>query len=520
MIRCARRFSAAAVVAGFGLTAVIARAADFQNNSPLKWGSGVVLVSASDEAPTGASESPPARLDDPRGGVRSADSTSGRTATYPPKKAVAKKPTAKPAQKPGMPATNSSDGQAAAPKTQQPTSGQRRAVQQGQSETRPMAVVHRDSHLTAHFTVEEKPEAIRPPETASPQSAAPPPPPADASHGDASHGEYCPDCDSCGCDCCCAWCAGLEYMFLRPHFGNDSAFHELTQTTTPGTGNNPGLVTNADRTVNFDYGYDSDFRVFFGRHLGNGELRFGYMHIQGDAEAEGTATRGAAANDGIALVGAIGGSQLNGDGDSIASETHLHLNVFDIDRVQNLELPGCFQCGSGWDINWSYGVRIADVNRTMDERDFIVGTGVTNLFELDSTFVGAGPKIGIEARRNIRGSHFFGFFGADASLLVGHYHSRVRSFFPTSTPGAQDTLDTQENSLTRAVPNIEMELGVTWQPNCHTMLTTGWMVESLTDAVASTANTGGCNNCMPSPITGSGNILSFDGLFIRLEHCF
>ena len=76
MTRCARHFSAAAVVAGFGLTAVIARAADFQNNSPLKWGSGVVLVSASDEAPTGASESPPARLDDPRGVVRSADSPS------------------------------------------------------------------------------------------------------------------------------------------------------------------------------------------------------------------------------------------------------------------------------------------------------------------------------------------------------------------------------------------------------------------------------------------------------------
>ncbi len=49
MTRCARRFSAAAVVAGFGLMAVIARAADFQNNSPVKSGSGVVLVSASDE---------------------------------------------------------------------------------------------------------------------------------------------------------------------------------------------------------------------------------------------------------------------------------------------------------------------------------------------------------------------------------------------------------------------------------------------------------------------------------------
>jgi hypothetical protein len=513
MTRIARQFSAAAIVAGIGLTAVIAMAADLQNNLPANSGSGVVLVSASEEDPIATNEAPATRLADPRGAAPAADSPSGRTATYPPKKPVAKKPTAKPAQKPGATGTKSSDIQSAAPRTQPSTSGSRRAVQPVQADARPLEVVHRDSHLRAHFTVEEKPEAVKPPEKAPPETA-PPPPPADASPGD-----RCSDCDSCGCDCC-VWCAGLEYLYLRPHFGNDPAFHELTQTTTAGTGNNPGLVTNVDRTNNFDFGYDSDFRFFIGRHLGNGELRFGYTHIQGDAEAAGTATRGVAANDGIALVGALGGSQLSGDGDSIASETHLHLNVFDIDRVQNLELPGCFPCGSGWDVSWSYGVRIADVNRTMDERDFIVATGVTNLFDLNSTFVGGGPKIGFEARRNIRGSHFFGFFGADASLLVGHYRSRFRSFFPTTTPGAQDTLDLQENNLTRAVPNVEMELGVTWQPTCHTMITTGWMVESFTDAAASTANTGGCNNCMPSPITGSGNILSFDGMFIRLEHCF
>jgi hypothetical protein len=359
------------------------------------------------------------------------------------------------------------------------------------------------------MVADEKPEAIRPPETALPQ--APP--------MDAPHGEYCGDCDACCCDCC-VWYTGLEYMFLRPHFGNDPAFHELTQTTIAGTGNSPGLVINDDRAINFDYGYDSDFRVYVGRHLGNGELRFGYMHIQGDAETAGVATRGAATNDGVALVGALGGSQLSGAGDTIEAGTHLHLNVFDIDRVQNLELPGCDACGSGWDVTWSYGVRIADINRTLGERDIIVTTDTTNLFDLDSTYVGAGPKIGIEARRNLWGSCFYGYFGADASLLVGRYRSRFRSFFPATTPGAQDTLNMQENNLTRAVPNVEMQIGVTWQPTCHTMITSGWMVESFTDAVASTANTGGCNNCTPSPISGSGNILSFDGLFIRMEHCF
>src|SRR5262249_15861337 len=117
-------------------------------------------------------------------------------------------------------------------------------------------------------------------------------------------------------------------------------------------------------------------------------------------------------------------------------------------------------------------------------------------------------------------SCFYGYFGADASLLVGRYRSRFRSFFPATTPGAQDTLDTQENNITRAVPNVEMQIGVTWQPTSHTMITSAWMVTIFTDAAASTANTGGRNTCIPSPISGSGNILSFDGLFIRMEHCF
>jgi hypothetical protein len=133
-------------------------------------------------------------------------------------------------------------------------------------------------------------------------------------------------------------------------------------------------------------------------------------------------------------------------------------------------------------------------------------------------FVGAGPRIGLEARRNICGSHFSGFFSANAGLLVGRY----RSHFENIVPGVlQTTITSQDNNLTRVVPNAEMAIGVSWQPTCHTTITSGWMVESFTDAVGSTANTGGCTSCnMINPLAGSGNILSFDGLFIRMEHCF
>jgi hypothetical protein len=279
----------------------------------------------------------------------------------------------------------------------------------------------------------------------------------------------------------------------------------LTATTVGDT------VTNNDRALNFNFGFDSDVRFFVGRRMGEGELRFAYEHLEGDANVSGTADGGFPNGSGVAFQG-LGGTQVSAAGDSVNATSHLHINIFDVERVQRLDLPGCVECGSGWDVLWSYGVRFADVNRTIDEQDPF------ETVNLNSTFVGAGPRVGLEARRNICGSHFSGFFSANAGLLVGRY----RSHFSEVVPGVlQTTVTSQDNNLTRAVPNANMAIGVSWQPTCHTTITSGWMVETFTDAVGSTANTGGCTNCnMINPLAGSGNILSFDGLFIRMEHCF
>jgi hypothetical protein len=316
-------------------------------------------------------------------------------------------------------------------------------------------------------------------------------------------GECIPDCGGC-CECP-VWCAGVDFLYLRTHFGNDLAMHELTATTVGDT------VTNNDRAINFDFEFDGDFRVFVGRRMGCSELRFAYEHIQGDANVSGTADGGFPNGSGVAFEG-LGGTQITGAGDTVDATSHLQLNLYDIERVQRLDLFGCGDCGSPWDVLWSYGVRIADVARSIDEQDPV---GTVNI---NSTFVGAGPRIGLEARRYICGSRFAGFFSADAGLLVGRY----RSHFESIVPGVlQTTITSQENNLTRVVPNAEMAIGVSWQPTCCTTITSGWMVESFTDAVGSTANTGGCTSCnMINPLAGSGNILSFDGLFIRLEHCF
>lgn len=499
MTRMVRQTIAAALVAGFGLPAVIARAAEFEqaywpalNNSQVQLASATDDVSPSDSA---------GRASNPRAADSSTDHSTSQSATYPPKSAAKKtasKSAAQPAAKSG---SDSSDTRSAVAAKQQPAPNS--AIRRSAAPPPRLAATnHRDSELTAHFTADAEPaEGVK--------KAGPPmpPPPADAA---ASTEPMTPGEGGCGgsCDACCdcpVWCGGIDYLYLRTNFGNDLAIHRLTATTVGDT------VTQNDRAINFDYGFDTDFRVFVGRRMGEGELRFAYEHIQGDANVNGTADGGFANGSGVAFQG-LGGTQIDTAGESVTATSHLHLNLFDIDRVQRLDLPGCMECGSPWDVLWSYGVRIADVSRDIDEQDPVERT------HLDSTFVGAGPRIGIEARRNICGTRFSGFFSANAGLLVGRYHSH----FSNTTPGElQTTVVSQDNNLTRAVPNAQLAIGVSWHPTCHTTLTSGWMVEAFTDAVGSTANTGGCTNCnMINPLAGSGNILSFDGLFIRMEHCF
>ena len=434
---------------------------------------------------------------------RAADPYFSRTATYPPRpvaKQPLKKPAAKPVRKPFFGGPDYSDARPAPRRSAEI----RRASAARMAEPRAGSLTRRSS-LSVHLVADvESPAAMKKiPAAPSAPPSAPPDVPAEPVAADAG--------GMCGAACCdCpTWCGGIEYLYLRPHFGNDLAIHEQTITTTNGSGNSNGAVTTDDRAINFDYGYSSDMRFYVTRRIGDSELRLGYMHIQGDANESGTADGGFPSGSGVAYQG-LGGTQLTDAGDTVNATSHLLLDVYDIDSLHHLDYPGCSD--SGWDVSWFYGVRIADIHRTIDEQDPF------ETVNLNSTFVGAGPRIGLEGRRNLCGSHFAAFFNADAALLVGHY----RSGFRETVPGIlQDTIDTQENNVTRVVPNLEMSLGVSWQPTCRTTFTTGWMVEAYTDAVGSTANTGGCTSCnMINPLAGSGNILSFDGLFIRMEHCF
>ncbi len=485
---------AALVAAGVTLGTMSLRAADRAAYGPTGDASQVKLISANEDF-------------SPRDDVAPEPTNS---ATYPPKKA--KRPAAKPA-----PSSTDADSDAdptLAPKSStapRANSAARRssAQQLAQADPRP-AVRHRVTPASARLNADGEampaptPKSAMAPKSTMSQPMTPSGPSSEYSsdgHAMMEGGESCPDCDS--CVNCIHWCGGVEYLLLKPRFSNDSA---LSTSTVGGVGT--PTSTTATNNVDFQYDYNSDYHVFVGVGTQAGGVRFGYWRMQDSANESATASGNFAGGAGTAVQG-VSTSQIIIPGSTLNVTSHIHVDLYDIDRLQHLELPSA-GCGAGWDVNWLYGVRIGNVHRTIDEFDPI------ETVNIGSSFVGAGPRIGLEGHRNLGGSRFSTFVSADAALLVGTF----KGSFRRTTPGLlQDTVETNDTNQERVVPNFGLSLGLSWNPTCNTSLTAGYMVEAFGDAIGNNGASG-CPTCGTQGNPGTGNILSFDGIFVRMQHCF
>ena len=279
------------------------------------------------------------------------------------------------------------------------------------------------------------------------------------------------------------WIGGAEFLLVRPHLTRDSAFE-----TTPNGGG--GAET---QNVNFNAPYEAALRAFIGWQINcDQSLRFTYTYIFDDK------SRSADVPAGSVITSPIGAS-LN-PGDSIKATQHLRLQTWDIDNVRKLELPGmgCDTC-SAWEANWSWGVRIIDVEETI--LNDVTGPDAETLTQ-KSSFVGAGPRIGFELRRQLGQTRMLGFVGADAGLLLGGQNT-VGSNTPTGFNSAQ------------IVPDFDLRLGVCWQPRPDIAISTGWMFETFGDAIM--LNQDASLATLSRPQASS---LSYDGLFLRGEFHF
>ncbi|HEV3416608.1 MAG TPA: Lpg1974 family pore-forming outer membrane protein [Pirellulales bacterium] len=346
----------------------------------------------------------------------------------------------------------------------------------------------RDVRLAAHMEVDpNQPQAPNlPPPNQSPPTAR------DAQNGAAptaaaysdwpceQPGYWAPQCDFCPCG---RWFGGGEFLLVRPHQTGDTAFQ-----ISPNGGSGPAI-----QNVNFDSPYKTAFQTFVGvQTCSDRELRFTYTYIFDDT------LKSAAVPNGSVIVSPLG-ANLN-PGDSIAATDHLRLNLWDVENVRKVELPSCICNGCpGWDISWSWGARIIDLSETIKNE---VSGPDAGIFTQQSTFVGAGPRLGLEIHRQLGESRVSGLVRADAALLLG----------------GQDTTGTSTPSgLTSAqiVPNFDLRVGLCFEPRPQVAISVGWMFEIFGDATMLNENASLALVSSPQP-----NNLSYDGLFARGEFHF
>jgi hypothetical protein len=279
------------------------------------------------------------------------------------------------------------------------------------------------------------------------------------------------------------WFGGAEYLFVRPHQQTDEAFE-----TSPIGGSGADV-----QTTNFDAPYRSGLKAFLGwRTDCDRAWRFTYTYIFDDTERSATVPAGSVINSPL-------GASL-AEGDAIIATQHVLLNTWDIENIRKLALPEAF-CNScaGWDLGWSWGVRIIDFDEKV--RNDVSGPDAA-VFTQESSFVGAGPRFGFEMHRQFGCSAMSGFLGADAGLLLGGLKTSG-----SDTPAGLSSAE--------VVPNFDIRIGVCWQPRPEMAITTGWMFETFGDMI----NLNGTASVAAVP-TPQRSSLSYDGLFVRGEFRF
>jgi hypothetical protein len=297
---------------------------------------------------------------------------------------------------------------------------------------------------------------------------------------------------------------GADYLLIRPHFSEAIGFTEVTQTPT------------SFRTVGqpLDFSYNSSYRVFAGLNLSDAgdALRFTYTSITGDTDTNGTATTpGTSLVDPFGNVaGAVGvidpQSRLFGQilpgGDAIRTHASVDLNIYDLDYIRPLALTG-----PEWAVNWSAGLRIADVNQSYSSSVTAAGQQLAyGDFAVD--YVGAGPRLGLRGDRFFGNSGFSLFAGGHGSLLVGEYNVQSNNTVALPVTFAAG----QSESLTRLIPVLEAEVGAAYYVSDNLRLSAGWLFQSWFDMGTSGGTFGGFFSG-----ADDANIMSFDGLMLRAE---
>jgi hypothetical protein len=254
------------------------------------------------------------------------------------------------------------------------------------------------------------------------------------------------------------WFAGLETQFVASHIENKLG-------STISNGDFIHLPT-ADLAWNVSPRIEVGYR--FGE--GAGELLLAYKFLI------------TAGSQPVPAFDAAGNS---GD-----LHSHLNINAWDLDygsREYSL-LPN-------WDMKWRIGVRLAAV--------FFDSTATSPLLEQRelNNFVGAGPHIGLDLRRAVKGTGLEFFTRLENAWLIGDTDQSYQEIPVGGVGGASRFLSPL------VVPWLSVEAGLGWTPpdNDHLYFAAGYTWETWWNL----ADAGG----VPGPTA----VITNQGVFFRIE---
>jgi hypothetical protein len=311
----------------------------------------------------------------------------------------------------------------------------------------------------------------------------------------------------CAPDCRGGFFGGADFLFVRPHFSEATAFAQGSL--------GPGGLSVTGQELNFSY--EAAFRVFGGYRFDGGdtELRFTYTRITDQVSVDaGNPSPGHFLVDpfgnvvGTAPVidpnSALFGQSIVG-GDHIHTEASVTLDAYDLELVKPIALPW-----SQWALRYSIGVRVANIDQSYESVVDSSGAFFSGgQYTVD--FLGAGPRVGLQGQRYFGKSHAFSLFAnAYGSLLVGEYDEHF-SQMTTVPPFAAS----QDTKIIRTVPVAEIEMGGSWSPYSWLNLSAGWLFQAWFDMGTSGGKFAGYYT-----VTENSNIMSFEGLFVRGEIAF
>jgi len=302
------------------------------------------------------------------------------------------------------------------------------------------------------------------------------------------------------------WVVGVEFLYARASFSDAAAY----------------VTTDSDaQALSFtplDFDYEPSYSVYGGAFVSQwgGAMIIDFTRLSSDASF------GAVTSGSSTVVAPFLEADVNGS-------ANVDAKTYDLSFSKSLYLGGEAPAASGaaaagcptcvavrppwepaWELGFEGGIRFADVDWSRSAMGFAPGdpTVAVGSSRGELSFDGFGPRLGLLGRRYLGKRGVVSVYAkGDWSLVWGDVDL---SFTETLADTATTTI--VRSGGNRMVPVTELELGATTNIGQSASFSAGYFWMAWHDL-------GTSDNLSPITLSGGsgGNILGFDGLFVRGE---